>query len=193
MKWNCKYCRFESSNQLILRHYKLKHEHYARIFPLPCIHQDCPCTFKTEIALKKHLTQHRRNVHETVTACIKCDLCHFSEPCNVKQYFSRLRSHFNNKDYMQEEIQKISPDWVTVDAAMMTTFSLRRKEIVEDEPLVIDIKSRWPALFTDSQVSAYLKSAKGPIRFSVIVEINNIHSFSYLKSLSPFRPLCILR
>ncbi|KAJ7988525.1 hypothetical protein DPEC_G00324480 [Dallia pectoralis] len=52
---------------------------------------------------------------------------------------------------MQEDMQKRSPDWVTVEAAMLSTFSLR-KEIVEDEPLVVDIKSRWPALFTDRQM-----------------------------------------
>ncbi|KAJ7996476.1 hypothetical protein DPEC_G00237460 [Dallia pectoralis] len=55
------------------------------------------------------------------------------------------------RNRMQEEMQKRSPDWVTVEAAMLSTFSLRRKEIVEDEPLVVDIKSRWPALFTDRQ------------------------------------------
>ncbi|KAJ7992502.1 hypothetical protein DPEC_G00279340 [Dallia pectoralis] len=57
------------------------------------------------------------------------------------------------RNQMQEEMQKRSPDWVTVEAAMLSTFSLRRKEIVEDEPLVVDIKSRWPALFTDRQVA----------------------------------------
>ena len=31
-------------------------------------------------------------------------------------------------------------------------FSLRRKEIVEDEPRVGDIKDRWPALFHERQV-----------------------------------------
>lgn len=35
---------------------------------------------------------------------------------------------------------------------MYNTFSLRRKEIVEDEPLVAQVKERWPALFSERQV-----------------------------------------
>ncbi|KAJ7992503.1 hypothetical protein DPEC_G00279350 [Dallia pectoralis] len=109
MKWNCKYCRFDTSNQQILiRHYKLKHGHYARSCPLPCIHQDCPCNFKTEIALKRHLTQHRKSFHDTVNACLKCDHCNFLEPCNVKQYFSHLRIHFDNNETVQCPFQDCS-------------------------------------------------------------------------------------
>ncbi|KAK1160991.1 sterile alpha motif domain-containing protein 3-like [Acipenser oxyrinchus oxyrinchus] len=37
---------------------------------------------------------------------------------------------------------------------MDITFSLRRKEIIEDEPLVAEINSRWPVLFTERQVCA---------------------------------------
>ncbi|XP_062402490.1 uncharacterized protein LOC134093454 [Sardina pilchardus] len=37
---------------------------------------------------------------------------------------------------------------------MTSTFSLRRKEIVEDQPLVTVIKDRWPALFSERQIEA---------------------------------------
>ncbi|KAK1172509.1 hypothetical protein AOXY_G5105 [Acipenser oxyrinchus oxyrinchus] len=36
---------------------------------------------------------------------------------------------------------------------MDLTFSLRRKEIVEAEPLVSEVRERWPALFTEEQAS----------------------------------------
>ncbi|XP_062320482.1 uncharacterized protein LOC134022749 [Osmerus eperlanus] len=37
---------------------------------------------------------------------------------------------------------------------METTFSLRRKEIVQDQPLVSTIKQRWPGLFFEEEVCA---------------------------------------
>ncbi|XP_073343585.1 uncharacterized protein [Pagrus major] len=37
---------------------------------------------------------------------------------------------------------------------MSNTFPLRRKEIVEDEPLVEQVKDRWPALFVERQIEA---------------------------------------
>lgn len=43
-------------------------------------------------------------------------------------------------------------DWKKIQAMMSTTFSLRRKEIVEEEPPVADIKAKWPALFSERQV-----------------------------------------
>ncbi|MED6242018.1 hypothetical protein ATANTOWER_031978 [Ataeniobius toweri] len=35
---------------------------------------------------------------------------------------------------------------------MSGTFALRRKEIVEEEPPVVEMKDRWPALFTERQI-----------------------------------------
>ncbi|KAF3842313.1 hypothetical protein F7725_024264, partial [Dissostichus mawsoni] len=59
MKWKCKFCTFSSANQRsIIRHYKLKHGHYGRYCPLPCIYSDCVCSFKTQVALKNHLLKH---------------------------------------------------------------------------------------------------------------------------------------
>lgn len=42
-------------------------------------------------------------------------------------------------------------DWKKIQAMMSTTFSLWRKEIVEEEPPVADIKAKWP-LFSERQV-----------------------------------------
>lgn len=51
------------------------------------------------------------------------------------------------------EMKKRNIDWKKVDALMDSTFSLRRKEIIGEEPLVKDFRIKWPALFTERQVS----------------------------------------
>ncbi|XP_051779464.1 sterile alpha motif domain-containing protein 3-like [Erpetoichthys calabaricus] len=53
-----------------------------------------------------------------------------------------------------EEMSKKKIDWNLVDKLMLSTFALWRWVIVEDAPLVSDVKSSWPALFTQSQVTA---------------------------------------
>ncbi len=40
-----------------------------------------------------------------------------------------------------------------VDSKMELTFSLRRKEIVDEESLVANVLKQWPALFLEDQVS----------------------------------------
>ncbi|XP_063043739.1 uncharacterized protein LOC134438082 [Engraulis encrasicolus] len=37
---------------------------------------------------------------------------------------------------------------------MEMTFSLRRREIVDDQPMVIEVQDRWPALFFKEQIDA---------------------------------------
>ncbi|KAF1393416.1 hypothetical protein PFLUV_G00015480 [Perca fluviatilis] len=55
---------------------------------------------------------------------------------------------------LESEMMKRNVDWKKVDALMDSTFSLRRKEIVGEEPLVKDLKARWSALFTQRQIEA---------------------------------------
>ncbi|XP_051778432.1 sterile alpha motif domain-containing protein 3-like [Erpetoichthys calabaricus] len=55
------------------------------------------------------------------------------------------------------EMQKKEPDLQVVDELMISTFSQRRKEIVGGEPLISEIFNRWPALFTERQISAEFK------------------------------------
>lgn len=40
-----------------------------------------------------------------------------------------------------------------INLKMDHTFPLRRREIIEDAPLVFQIKDRWPGLFLEQQVS----------------------------------------
>lgn len=101
MKWTCKLCSYSSSNQrTITRHYTLKHRHFSRFCPLPCLYKDCVCTFKKQIDLKRHLLRQHgpsQNSSAPLTVQILCDLCSFSEPCNLRQYLAHLCCHLKNK------------------------------------------------------------------------------------------------
>ena len=55
---------------------------------------------------------------------------------------------------MVEEINKRNKNVALIKQQMELTFSLRRKEIVEMEPMVSEVQERWPALFSQSQVSS---------------------------------------
>jgi len=50
-----------------------------------------------------------------------------------------------------DEMQKRTPNGLLVKQKMDQTFSLRRKE--ESEPAITTMVKRWPALFTEDQVS----------------------------------------
>ncbi|XP_056123949.1 uncharacterized protein LOC130102080 [Rhinichthys klamathensis goyatoka] len=55
---------------------------------------------------------------------------------------------------MQEEVKKRNLTLTVLNAKMETTFSLRIKEIVQDQPLVSTIKQRLPGLFFEEEVCA---------------------------------------
>ena len=52
------------------------------------------------------------------------------------------------------EVQKRDPDLQLLDELMTATFSQRRKEIIGDEPLISVVMDRWPALFSERQVTS---------------------------------------
>lgn len=69
------------------------------------------CSFKTQVALKNHLLKHQSVVNQSqpgvlghesqsnvVTHRLQCELCHFSEPCTLKQYFAHLGAHLKSKE-----------------------------------------------------------------------------------------------
>ncbi|KAL6455036.1 hypothetical protein MHYP_G00365210 [Metynnis hypsauchen] len=61
-----------------------------------------------------------------------------------------------------EETRKARKDMAVIREKMQLTFSLRRREVIEDQPMVAQIQERWPALFLDEQTSdivAHRKSA----------------------------------
>ncbi|KAJ0044101.1 hypothetical protein NL108_006824 [Boleophthalmus pectinirostris] len=60
----------------------------------------------------------------------------------------------NEKDALKEEMKKKNKKMDLIQMKMELTFSLRRKEIVMEQPLVADILLQWPALFLPEQISA---------------------------------------
>lgn len=57
MLWNCKHCIFSANKRgLLLKHYRLKHGTFTLQQPIPCLHMDCLCSFKSFNALKVHLS-----------------------------------------------------------------------------------------------------------------------------------------
>ncbi|XP_041824840.1 sterile alpha motif domain-containing protein 3-like [Melanotaenia boesemani] len=53
-----------------------------------------------------------------------------------------------------EAMKKKKADMKKVNEMMVGTFSLRRKYIVEQQPPVAEVKTKWPALFTEIQIEA---------------------------------------
>jgi hypothetical protein len=56
---------------------------------------------------------------------------------------------------MVEDMKKRRLNAALISRNMNSTFALRRKELIEKEPAVKNTVERWPALFTQSQVSLY--------------------------------------
>lgn len=103
MIWQCKLCAdsFTSRNQLF-RHYRLRHCHYSRISPLPCLYTYCICTFQTLNALSTHLSRYHTAQlgscaeHSQGSLLFKCSLCTFQQPFSESTLFTHLRKHLKN-------------------------------------------------------------------------------------------------
>ncbi|KAL7374376.1 hypothetical protein ABVT39_027640 [Epinephelus coioides] len=72
------------------------------------------------------------------------------------------------RESLLDEVKKKKPDCNLIDSLMGRTFALRRQEIVENEPLVTEIESRWPALFSERQIGA---------EFTRLVSVDLLKSF----------------
>uniref|UniRef100_A0A3Q3ERP0 Uncharacterized protein n=1 Tax=Kryptolebias marmoratus TaxID=37003 RepID=A0A3Q3ERP0_KRYMA len=64
----------------------------------------------------------------------------------------------SSRQILENEMKKRSPNVDYVNHQMSQTFSLRRKEIVEEQPSVKHMLERWPALFRKQQVSKERKN-----------------------------------
>lgn len=85
----------------LLKHYCLKHGGFTRQQPIPCLHNDCLCTFKSFNALKVHLSvwhcQSDIGQASEPTVVFHCQLCEYIEPCTEAEFFTHLRSHLKRK------------------------------------------------------------------------------------------------
>ena len=102
MQWTCKQCNFSTEKRgQLLKHYRLKHGGFTRQQPIPCLHNDCLCTFKSFNALKVHLSvwhcQSNIGQASKPTVVFHCQLCEYTEPCTEEEFFTHLRSHLKLK------------------------------------------------------------------------------------------------
>lgn len=109
MQWKCKLCTYTSEKRAqLLKHYRISHGTYSRIVPVPCLHTECPCTFKSFNALKVHLSkihsQHRIPESSSSSRALvsyKCHVCDLTELCSESDYFAHLRTHLRNNEKVQ--------------------------------------------------------------------------------------------
>ncbi|XP_067276272.1 uncharacterized protein [Pseudorasbora parva] len=62
---------------------------------------------------------------------------------------------------MVEEMKKRRLNSALIAQNMNSTFALRRKELIEEQPAVKDTVERWPALFTNSQILSEFSRISG--------------------------------
>ena len=98
MQWTCRFCRFDCPKRgQLLKHYRLKHGGFTRTSPIPCLHLQCICTFKSLNALKVHLSRFHSQMTQTSdkndVQTFNCQVCEFNEPCSENDFFTHLRTH----------------------------------------------------------------------------------------------------
>ncbi|GAA6083498.1 uncharacterized protein LOC100151192, partial [Tachysurus ichikawai] len=53
---------------------------------------------------------------------------------------------------LAEETKKASRNMAAISEKMELTFSLRRKEVVQEQPMIVEVQEMWPALFYQEQI-----------------------------------------
>lgn len=104
MAWRCKLCTaaFDKRAQL-LEHYRLHHSNFSSVSPLPCLYDDCICTFQSVNALKIHLTRiHSKAVVPSGNqeGCVSfiCPKCGLKQPFNDKTLLCHLKTHLKQHE-----------------------------------------------------------------------------------------------
>ena len=93
--WLCKVCNFTTSKRSdLLKHSRLQHGHFGQNQSIPCLHSDCPCTFRIWGALRTHLSRYHSHAtkpgHILAFTCLVCNSFFFD---SERQYFEHIGSH----------------------------------------------------------------------------------------------------
>lgn len=83
----------------MLKHYKLCHGHYGKIYiRYPCSYASCPCTFRIWSSLKSHVYRAHTLSAQTPSglATFSCQLCDCAELSSEKDYFVHIGTHLRN-------------------------------------------------------------------------------------------------
>nr|XP_054600874.1 uncharacterized protein LOC129164486 isoform X2 [Nothobranchius furzeri]XP_054600875.1 uncharacterized protein LOC129164486 isoform X2 [Nothobranchius furzeri] len=102
MGWPCKLCtKVLPVKTDILKHYRLHHGTYGHSCALPCIHVECPCSFKNWSSLRSHLSRSHQAVHSLksqVDVSYTCILCQKQGFPSEKDFFEHLGHHLKNNE-----------------------------------------------------------------------------------------------
>lgn len=103
--WACKLCTAPFTSRIqLFKLYRLRHSHFSRISPLPCLYTDCICTFQTFNALSTHLSRYHTAQPSRCTeqsqgpVFFECPLCTFQQPFSESAVFSHLRKHVKSHE-----------------------------------------------------------------------------------------------
>lgn len=95
MKWTCKFCCFATySERKIVSHYKDTHGRGRR--GLSCIYSNCFTVVQSYVEFEKHIKGHKKGSNPV--AKLRCELCTFSGPTNIKQCFFHLKRHLKSRE-----------------------------------------------------------------------------------------------
>lgn len=95
MKWSCKFCSFATYNESrIVSHYKDTHGRGRR--GLSCIYPRCLTVLKSHVDFAKHIKEHKKG--SNLVAQLRCELCNFSAPTNIKHYYLHLKRHLRTRE-----------------------------------------------------------------------------------------------
>jgi len=99
----CRYCKFSNSDpEVLVKHYRLRHGQGHKGTNWPCLYSDCVCSFRTQSALKSHLSRcHTCRTIRQVILTFKCDLCEFENVCSETIYFRHLNGHLKRHETVQ--------------------------------------------------------------------------------------------
>ncbi len=103
MGWPCKLCSaVVPAKTDILKHYRLHHGTFGHSHAFPCIHIDCPCSFKNWSSFRCHLSRQHPAVDSLnspqVTIFFTCLLCQKSGFPSEKEFFEHIGHHLKNNE-----------------------------------------------------------------------------------------------
>ena len=105
MRWPCKVCSAVLLTKGdLLKHYRLQHGTFGHGHSLPCLHIDCPCSFKSWNALRTHVSRYHVEVDSPspdTALSFKCQVCGRLGFSTEKDYFEHLGHHLKNNETVE--------------------------------------------------------------------------------------------
>lgn len=103
MEWKCKLCTALFQSRVgLLRHCRLQHSIFSRVSTLPCLYDDCICSFQSFDALKAHLSRVHSSAErldrENHAGIYTCHICNFKHPFSPAVLFGHLRAHLRKHE-----------------------------------------------------------------------------------------------